>query len=74
MTEPRKPTEFEMAVYQAVSLIPMGKVSSYGRIAQKISRGTPRSVGSALAKNPFAPKNCLIRIEPGLSARASPRR
>jgi methylated-DNA-[protein]-cysteine S-methyltransferase len=66
---PRKPTEFEMAVYDAVRLIPKGKVSSYGRIAAEISRGTARSVGTALAKNPFAPQvpcHRVVRVDGSL--------
>ncbi len=69
MTGSRKPTDFEMAVYQAVRLIPAGQVSSYGRIARKISRGTARSVGTALAKNPFAPEvpcHRVVRADGGL--------
>ena len=63
MTEkPRKPTDFEMAVYNAVRRIPCGKVSSYGRIAGEISRGTARAVGTALAKNPFAPEVPCHRV------------
>jgi len=62
MDEARKPTDFEMAVYQAVRMIPAGKVSSYGRIAREISRGTARSVGTALAKNPFAPEVPCHRV------------
>lgn len=62
MTSPRKPTDFEMEVYQAVSRIPAGKVASYGRIAREISRGTARAVGTALAKNPFAPEVPCHRV------------
>ncbi len=62
MEPTRKPTDFEMAVYNAVRRIPAGKVSSYGRIAGEISRGTARSVGTALAKNPFAPEVPCHRV------------
>ncbi|MEO7101031.1 MAG: MGMT family protein [Luteolibacter sp.] len=62
MDKSRQPTEFEMAVYDAVRLIPVGKVTSYGRIVGKISRGTARSVGTALAKNPFAPEVPCHRV------------
>ncbi len=62
MNGARKPTDFETAVYQAVRSIPAGKVSSYGRIAMDISRGTARSVGTALAKNPFAPEVPCHRV------------
>jgi methylated-DNA-[protein]-cysteine S-methyltransferase len=58
----RRPTEFEMAVYDAVRLIPAGKVASYGRISLEISRGNARAVGSALAKNPFAPEVPCHRV------------
>lgn len=65
----RKPTNFEMAVYDAVRLIPAGKVSTYGRIARQIARGTARSVGTALAKNPYAPEvpcHRVVRADGGL--------
>ncbi len=62
MKRERPPTEFEMAVYQAVRQIPAGKVTSYGKIAQEISRGTARAVGTALAKNPFAPEVPCHRV------------
>ncbi|MEO8617565.1 MAG: MGMT family protein [Luteolibacter sp.] len=62
MNESRKPTGFENAVYDAVRLIPAGKVASYGRIAAQISRGTARAVGTALAKNPYAPEVPCHRV------------
>ena len=55
MSVSREPSEFEMAVYDAVRRIPIGRVATYGAISQRIQRGTARAVGSALAKNPFAP-------------------
>lgn len=58
----RQPTEFEMAVYAAVRRIPAGRVMSYGQVAKEISRGNARSVGSALAKNPFAPEVPCHRV------------
>lgn len=62
MNEVRKSTVFELAVYDAARQIPLGKVSSYGSIAGKIARGTARSVGTALAKNPFAPEVPCHRV------------
>ena len=47
-------TEFENKVYTLTSQIPQGKVSTYGAIARKLNT-SPRAVGNALAKNPFAP-------------------
>ncbi|NJM38091.1 MAG: MGMT family protein [Akkermansiaceae bacterium] len=60
--ESRQPTDFEMAVYDAVRLVPAGKVTTYGKIAERISRGTARSVGTALAKNPYAPEVPCHRV------------
>jgi len=49
-------TEFEKAVLVATFKIPKGKVSTYKRIAEKISRPRAyRAVGNALHKNPLAP-------------------
>ena len=53
----RKPTIFEMLVYDFVREVPKGKVTTYGNVAKGIGRGTARSVGTALSKNPFAPEN-----------------
>jgi len=62
MKTDRKPTEFEMSVYQVVRTIPRGKVSTYGAVARAAGRGTARSVGSALARNPFAPEVPCHRV------------
>lgn len=58
----RRPTDFEEAVYAATRLVPAGKVTTYGRIAERISRGTARAVGSALARNPYAPEVPCHRV------------
>jgi methylated-DNA-[protein]-cysteine S-methyltransferase len=62
MSADRQPTEFEMAVYNAVRTIPCGRVSTYGKIAALVGRGTARSVGSALARNPYAPEVPCHRV------------
>ena len=62
MSISRDPSEFEMAVYQAVRRIPIGRVATYGGISRRIQRGTARAVGSALAKNPFAPEVPCHRV------------
>ena len=62
MTTVRPPTEFEMAVYDAVRGIACGRVATYGGIAARIGRGTARAVGSALARNPFAPEVPCHRV------------
>ncbi|HEX9909015.1 MAG TPA: MGMT family protein [Thermoplasmata archaeon] len=49
-------TEFERAVYLATFRIPMGKVSTYGRIAAKIGKPKAcRAVANALHNNPLHP-------------------
>jgi len=58
----RKPTIFEMLVYDFVREVPKGKVTTYGNVAKGIGRGTARSVGTALSKNPFAPEVPCHRV------------
>jgi|LakMenEpi03Aug12_release.lakeMendotaPanAssembly.Ray.scaffolds.fasta_scaffold86437_4 methylated-DNA-[protein]-cysteine S-methyltransferase len=62
MKPDRPPTEFEQAVYQIVRNIPAGKVTTYGNIAKRLQRGSARSVGTALARNPFAPEVPCHRV------------
>ena len=50
----RPPTAFERRVYEATSAIPRGRVSTYGEVA-KLLKSSPRAVGGALRRNPFAP-------------------
>lgn len=61
----RPPTDFEALVYQVVRTIPKGRVSTYGAVARLAGRGTARSVGSALARNPFAPEVPCHRVVRG---------
>jgi methylated-DNA-[protein]-cysteine S-methyltransferase len=51
----RKPTDFENRVYELVSRIPMGKISTYGEIAKLLGIRSARAVGQALRRNPYAP-------------------
>lgn len=56
-------TDFEKRVFEAVNLIPFGKVTTYGAIALKI--GAPkgaRAVGNALHKNPSPVKIPCHRV------------
>jgi methylated-DNA-[protein]-cysteine S-methyltransferase len=62
MLEKRKPTIFEMLVYEIVQKIPRGQVSTYGNVCRLLGRGTARSVGTALSKNPFAPEVPCHRV------------
>ncbi|MBN1621353.1 MAG: MGMT family protein [Endomicrobiales bacterium] len=48
--------KFYRKVWLACSEIPRGKTLTYGELARKIGHpNASRAVGSALAKNPFAP-------------------
>lgn len=62
MNPSRQPTDFENAVYRVVREIPPGRVATYGGIARRLQRGTARAVGSALARNPFAPEVPCHRV------------
>mmetsp|Transcript_27532 Transcript_27532/g.41660 ORF Transcript_27532/g.41660 Transcript_27532/m.41660 type:complete len:154 (+) Transcript_27532:33-494(+) len=52
----RPPTEFELKVYEACKRIPAGSAASYGVLASSLDgRGSARSVGGAMRRNPYAP-------------------
>ncbi|KAF8427224.1 6-O-methylguanine DNA methyltransferase [Boletus edulis BED1] len=51
----RKVTEHQWAVYDFARTIPCGRVTTYGALCKALGKGSPRSVGSALRHNPFAP-------------------
>lgn len=55
-------TSFQCSVYEAVSRIPPGKVSTYAAIAAAIGCRSPRAVGQALKANPFAPEVPCHRV------------
>jgi methylated-DNA-protein-cysteine methyltransferase-like protein len=47
-----KAAGFHESVYALVRMIPVGKVATYGQIAAILGRGTPRTVGYAMAAVP----------------------
>ncbi|KAA8479174.1 AraC family transcriptional regulator of adaptative response/methylated-DNA-[protein]-cysteine methyltransferase [Arcticibacter tournemirensis] len=50
-----KGTDFQLKVWEALLKIPMGRLSTYGSIAQKIEAPTAsRAVGTAIGSNPVA--------------------
>jgi methylated-DNA-[protein]-cysteine S-methyltransferase len=58
---PRRPiTNFQSKVYQIVSEIPKGKVSTYNlihkQLVSKSIKSSPQAVGQALRRNPFGSK------------------
>jgi len=48
-------TPFQRAVYSVVERIPRGRVTTYKLLAELIGCSSPRAVGQALRRNPFAP-------------------
>lgn len=48
-------TPFQEKVYAATRQIPKGCTASYGQVAAMIGCGSPRAVGQALKRNPYAP-------------------
>ncbi len=48
-------TEFQRRVWEAMRLIPRGRVSTYGAIAKYLGSDAVRAVGTAVGKNPYAP-------------------
>ena len=49
-------------VYDLIACIPKGKVTTYGRIAKKLSLGSPRLVGRILHQNPDPKKYPCHRV------------
>lgn len=57
-----KATTFQREVYAATMRVPMGKVTTYALLARAIGCASPRAVGQALRRNPFAPKVPCHRV------------
>ncbi|KAH7344154.1 methylated-DNA--cysteine S-met [Rhizoctonia solani] len=51
----KKVTAHHWAVYDYILNIPKGNVATYKSVCKGLGQGSPRSVGSALRNNPFAP-------------------
>uniref|UniRef100_A0A061R3A8 Methylated-DNA--protein-cysteine methyltransferase n=1 Tax=Tetraselmis sp. GSL018 TaxID=582737 RepID=A0A061R3A8_9CHLO len=57
----RAPTPFEARLYEACAQVPAGRVTTYGALAELLG-SSPRAVGQALRRNPFAPKVPCHRV------------
>jgi len=57
-----KVTPFQKKVYDAISKIPKGKVSTYKLVAEHIGCRSAQAVGQALKRNPFAPEVPCHRV------------
>lgn len=55
-------TPFRQRVYDETRKIPLGKVITYGGLAQRIGCKSARAVGQALRVNPFAPEVPCHRV------------
>ncbi len=51
----RTSTAFEQRVYDLLRRVPAGQVTTYAALARALGCRSPRAVGQALRRNPFAP-------------------
>jgi len=58
----RTPTPFESRVYEALTQIPRGRVTTYGLLAVYLDCGSARAVGQALRRNPNGPRVPCHRV------------
>lgn len=54
--------KFADKIYQLASKIPKGKVTTYKALAHALSSKAYRAVGTAMNKNPYAPKVPCHRV------------
>lgn len=57
-----KPSIFAQKVYDIVSTIPRGRITTYGQVAQVLGIRSSQAVGQALKRNPFAPEVPCHRV------------
>ena len=55
-------TLFQRRVWEALRLIPRGRVTTYGEIARYLGTGAVRAIGTAVGKNPDAPEVPCHRV------------
>lgn len=58
----KKVTAFQQRVYDATSLIPKGKVTTYKHLAEYLHCNSSQAIGQALKRNPFAPEVPCHRV------------
>ena len=58
----KKVTAFQEKVYETISEIPRGKVTTYKLVAEKIGCKSCQAVGQALKRNPYAPEVPCHRV------------
>jgi methylated-DNA-[protein]-cysteine S-methyltransferase len=65
----REPTEFERRVYEFISRVPRGRVTTYAAVGRGVGCGSAQAIGQALRRNPFAPRvpcHRVVRSDLGL--------
>ena len=55
-------SEFQQRIYNELTYIPRGKVTTYKWLANRVGCGSPRAVGKALSYNLFAPRVPCHRV------------
>lgn len=55
-------SDLQYKVYSQLMLIPAGKVTTYSQVAKLVKCNSPRAIGQALKKNPFAPEVPCHRV------------
>ena len=55
-------TSFQQRVYERLREVPSGRVTTYAHLAAAVGCGSPRAVGQALRRNPFAPEVPCHRV------------
>jgi methylated-DNA-[protein]-cysteine S-methyltransferase len=55
-------TAFQNRIYEALQEVPRGRVTTYALLARRVGCGSPRAVGQALRRNPFAPEVPCHRV------------
>jgi methylated-DNA-[protein]-cysteine S-methyltransferase len=55
-------TPFQKRVYDALRRVPPGYVTTYKALAAAVGCGSPRAVGQAMKRNPYAPEVPCHRV------------
>lgn len=55
-------TEFQQRVYDTILRIPRGCVATYAGVGKALGCRSPRAIGQALRRNPFAPRVPCHRV------------
>ena len=57
-----QPSPFDQSVYAVIRQIPRGRVATYAAVAGALRCRSPRAIGQALRRNPFAPEVPCHRV------------